>query len=892
MDARTAFHHHRAQLRTRSPPPLHPRPPGTAVLSVMNANFSGDFNDTSRLRLSPTEKEEETSELVKALIKVSKKSPSLIKATGHDVEPAINDSGSPKTRKIWSWKMNEWKYSVQPSPFPTLARGLFTEWVPSSSKPWSNGNDEVKGGKLDSEGFHRVIARGYDKFFNMNEVRWNTWDALETHTTAPYYLTLKSNGCIIFIAALSPSEVIVMSKHSLGALDNRDVSHAQMGEKWLDRHLEAKGRTKAQLAQRLWDENVTAVAELCDDSFEEHVLPYSKEFTGLHLHGINRNQGTFETFSPEQVQAFANEWGFIPTPVIALQTPKEVKDFTDKVGREGCWEGQAVEGFVVRTKVGQPDPARVQKSHDQTSPPYPAGSDYFFKIKFDEPYLTYRDWREITRTILVAQKKRIISPNVPKSKLRRPESFVYRDWVEKEIGRDPAAFSGFTEGQGIIAVRDRFLKWLKTDEGQKVLKLQCGSKGGGSAWGSSAAAQEDGVHEIWKRVVIVPVAVPGCGKTVVGLALKQLFGFGHTQSDDVRAKKTAPAFERSIVDLFKSENVVFADRNNHLSQHRQGIREAVSKAKGTPIKILALNWAFTLPTATIARICSDRVYGRGENHQSLRGNDSRSHESVIWKFLDDAQELSSNEADEIIEMSIEDTPEEAVNRVVARLVPLLGLERPSDEAIREACVEALKYQPTLRKEMRTTSSSSSPRYFGLLAEVDLEEVVSGALETALEDDNEPPEDITNLWTQLLEKNRVARRPHITIVHSKSLPEARALWDRCQALQKLAVSPAFEFRLSHLVTDGKVMALTIEEVITADDGRPGTAQAGGEDFLNELPEEVRNRLHITVGTRDDATPAWMAGGLVEKWKGGASEDKVSAIPLKALKAQGRIKPLLN
>lgn len=78
--------------------------------------------------------------------------------------------------------MNEWKYNVQPSPFPTLARGLFTEWVPASSKAWSDGTEEVKEGKLDSEGFHRVVARGYDKFFNMNEVRWNT----VSHTIVSY----------------------------------------------------------------------------------------------------------------------------------------------------------------------------------------------------------------------------------------------------------------------------------------------------------------------------------------------------------------------------------------------------------------------------------------------------------------------------------------------------------------------------------------------------------------------------------------------------------------------------------------------------------------------------------------------------------------------------------
>lgn len=243
---------------------------------------------------------------------------------------------------------------------------------------------------------------------------------------------------------------------------------------------------------------------MCDDSFEEHVLPYPAEFTGLHLHGVNKNQGAFDTFDSRKVQAFAKEWGFIETPVITLQTPEEVRDFTDNVGKTGIWNGQAVEGFVVRTKVAHIDSLRVPKSRDSTSPPYPPGSDYFFKIKFDEPYMTYRDWREITRAILVARNKKI-APRVPSSKLRRQESFAYKDWVQKDIERDPASFSGFLDGKGIISVRERFLKWLGTDDGQKALKKQ-GAPRHAVTLGEHPPGAQVATDEKWERAVIVPVA--------------------------------------------------------------------------------------------------------------------------------------------------------------------------------------------------------------------------------------------------------------------------------------------------------------------------------------------------------------------------------------------------
>ena len=53
--------------------------------------------------------------------------------------------------------MDEYKYYQVPSPFPTLARGIFTL-------------DSVPGeGKVD-----RIVIRGYDKFFNIGEVPWTT----------------------------------------------------------------------------------------------------------------------------------------------------------------------------------------------------------------------------------------------------------------------------------------------------------------------------------------------------------------------------------------------------------------------------------------------------------------------------------------------------------------------------------------------------------------------------------------------------------------------------------------------------------------------------------------------------------------------------------------------
>jgi hypothetical protein len=101
------------------------------------------------LSLKSPDVESEDSQLISSLQALSVKSPKLVRSTPH---PAPADPNI----TIRSWKMNEFKYSDQPCPFPTLARGLFTDWQESTP----------------GHGRFRIVARGYDKFFNIGEVKF------------------------------------------------------------------------------------------------------------------------------------------------------------------------------------------------------------------------------------------------------------------------------------------------------------------------------------------------------------------------------------------------------------------------------------------------------------------------------------------------------------------------------------------------------------------------------------------------------------------------------------------------------------------------------------------------------------------------------------------------
>jgi tRNA ligase len=97
----------------------------------------------------------ENSDLIASLHALKKKK--LVKSSTYSApaDPSI---------QVRSWKMNEHKYFAVPCPFPTLARGLFTREIPGDSQ---------KEGEAASKTYE-IVARGYDKFFNIGEVPWTT----------------------------------------------------------------------------------------------------------------------------------------------------------------------------------------------------------------------------------------------------------------------------------------------------------------------------------------------------------------------------------------------------------------------------------------------------------------------------------------------------------------------------------------------------------------------------------------------------------------------------------------------------------------------------------------------------------------------------------------------
>ncbi|CAH7682142.1 RNA ligase-domain-containing protein [Phakopsora pachyrhizi] len=814
----------------------------------------------------------------------------------NDISNDINSKNIPEdpngSVSIRSWTMTEHVYRKDHCPFPTMARGLFTH---------QNFRPDLGLGR----GRHRIVARGYDKFFNIDEVPSTKWDTLEKTTKAPYHLTLKANGCIIFIAAISPTELIVTSKNAVIESDQNTggkttALHSQMGERWLNRHLSSVGLKRTELAKELWEANVTAVAELTDDDFEEHVVRTPTSEVGLNLHGINLNTPELLTYPPQVVAKCAERWGLHPIRFKSFDTIEEVRQQCSLIEKNG-WDDRegSVEGIVVRGT-----PIDVEPSINIFKDP---SASIFWKVKFEEPYLLYREWRELTKTALnvvdtvgpdwrskfestLNTSKRVGSSadllsrakffKINLQKHQSSETRLYVHWLIQEILERPQTFEQWKDNRGIIRARESFLDWRSSVAADEILNKQANVMTHPNHLGSKEAAPQI-ASQSFDKTVLVPIGIPGCGKTTLAVALSKLLRCDHTQSDNITTRKTGPAFIENVKSLILNRvgpKLIIADKNNHLKTHREAltnlsreIRNGIQFGKSRDcreirrlnVRLVALVWDIkSFPKAQLLQVSSDRIMKRGNNHQSLRPeiteNGFRTHESILMKFLRDFQgfDKALNREDmgfnEVIKLNFLGTVETNLKIMIDRLLKICPEEfndiKLDEKSIKNCVVEALNYKVELKKEMKVDNKKKMVRfrYFAVQPELDLRSKINQIFSSIAKDGTVMNLDLLN---QLNSLNRFTFVPHITLLHTNQVEESsgdelkkswqfyeqvvsnsgKSYGDR-ESLIRLEFGPNLVWNQRVMVVEARVVDGTEGEQIRRALGKP---------------------LHMTIGTIDES-----------------------------------------
>ncbi|KAI1377001.1 tRNA ligase [Hypoxylon crocopeplum] len=724
--------------------------------------------------------------------------------------------GSPDGITVDSWRLHDWDYK-KPN-LPTYARGLFTT--------------------KNRKGDYEIAVRGYDKFFNVDEVSDTKWDKVLENTKGPYELTLKENGCIIFISGLEDGTLLVCSKHSTGDRSDIEVSHASAGERWVDKQLATIGKTREKFAQELRRRNVTAVAELCDDSFEEHILAYGSDKAGLYLHGININVPEFMTYPSDQVQQFADEWGFRKVALKVFDDINSVKSFLEGVAESGAHEGRDVEGFVIRCKM----------SSRPGQKPY---NDWFFKYKFEEPYLLYRQWRECT--------KALISGKPPKYKKHVKITEEYLLYARKRLAADSKLAKAYTNNHGIIALRDDFLAY-KNMKGSDAANVE-------NMFGGNPSAS------VSRDVVLVPIATIGCGKTTVGIALKHLFGWSIIQNDNIQGRQRPARMVQEVMSLLMEHPVVIADRNNSERRERDQIIKDV-QLRHRHARLVALNYAHG-DIDEIRRVTRERVLKRGDNHQTIQAASDQNKvigimENFIQRFQPCDPDSSPDDGFDLI-IDLDPTRDsranvETVVRQLHRKYPSLVTKIPSDEEMDEAVKAAIEnYQPDLRHNIPDRSRKQDKRQPQqqknqepqALKKKPLEYMsvsvpakdINVALESAFKGTDAQTQ---RFYKQLQQTRRVQPLFHVTLMHRASSREHPDLWERYIALEAESQSQdgklgECDVQLERVVYNDRIMAIVVRLL---DEEQKWTC-------INKVP-------HITIGTRDDGVKPKESNDLLAQW----------------------------
>ncbi|KAK2737178.1 hypothetical protein FQN57_000435 [Myotisia sp. PD_48] len=742
-----------------------------------------------------------------------------------------------------SWRFQDWDYKRDD--LPTYARGLFTT--------------------VDKAGKHEIAVRGYDKFFNVDEVNSTKWRNIENNTRGPYELSVKENGCIIFISGLEDGTLLVCSKHSTGVRQDISVSHAEVGRRWVQKHVASVGRTEKDLAEELRLMNATAVGELCDDTFEEHVLAYPEEASGIYLHGINLNLPEFATYRSPQVHAFADAWGFKRAEFLVKHSLAEVKTFLEECAETGSWDGRDTEGFVIRCQM-----------RENSSGPY---QDWFFKYKFEEPYLMYRQWREATKAMIAGKPPRF------KKHIKITEEYLR--YARKQFVKDSKLTKLYNQNHGIIALRDGFLQ-ERGLKGSEIIAME--------------TAEENVPASIDKDVVLVPIASIGCGKTTVALALVKLFGWSHVQNDNIEGRNNRPKrFAQGLIQGLQASSVVIADRNNHQKRERNQIfndvRTIIPEAH-----FIALHYVHepkNMLLDEIRQVTQQRVLDRGDNHQTIQAGTKSESEiiGIMEGFLQRFEGVNVNyepdsNFDDVIDLDVtassRENLETIVNMIYASRPGLMGRPKPTESELDTAIAEAMDdYKVDLKHDLSfntkkkdhqqskaTASIPTKPtetpdqlvkkvEYFGISVQVsEIKSTLSSLFA------NSPPER-SRFYNHLIHSRRLQPAFHTTLVHRATTKDHPEIWKLYVELFKDTIKqdevsgPApilgsARVRLERLVWDSRIMAI-VTRIMPRDHETNPLVPDNVEVWpcANPIP-------HITIGTASPDVKPKESNDLLKKW----------------------------
>ena len=576
---------------------------------------------------------------------------------------------------------------------------------------------------------------------------------------------------------------------------------------------------------------------------------------------------------------FADEWGFKKAQYLIKDDVSSMKKFLEECAETGSYDGRDTEGFVIRC-------TRLVHGTDNEF------HNWFFKYKFEEPYLMYRQWRECT--------KAIIAGKPPKYKKHKRVTEEYLLYARRQLGANPKLGKEYNKNHGIIAMREGFLE-ERGQKGADIIRQE----------------EEESTDGVKKDLVLLPIATLGCGKTTVAIALTKLFEWGHVQNDNITGKKGRPQqFTSQICAQLATHPVCIGDRNNHQKRERKQIINDVLSFL-PEARFVALHYVHEPKyrmVPSIREVTRERIFSRGDNHQTIQAGSKSQQEilGIMEGFLDrfeafDGTSDPDEHFDTVIDLDVTASSRENLEVIVNHLYqnyPEIVKSAPTSADLDRAIEAALnEYKPDLKhdlsfksnKENKNKAVPSRPAQQGGLPKapkppkleyfcVRIEPTIITSLLSKLF--AKAPPETARMYNHLHHSRRIHSTFHVTLMHRASISSNADLWQKFATLHAGAVgqaassgTPTFEpalgkcrVRLERVVWDDRVMAIVAR-------------------LLDEGWESVNDVQHVTVGTANENIKPKESNDLLKRWLeegGGVNVMEVGEV----LEVPGEVRAVLS
>lgn len=280
-------------------------------------------------------------------------------------------------------------------------------------REWDALNTTARGLFINNQ-TREIVARSYDKFFNLGERPETRPQHLKKHLKFPVQIWRKENGYLGILGFDTQANDLLFCSKS-----TPDSEFAR----WFEEIFDATARpgARAELKRFLRDAHASMVFEVIDPHRDPHIIDY--DHAQLVLLDIIRRDEVFEV-TPEKTLRSVGHWLGLPVKgkMGTFETWAAFEGWLKRAQAPGYqFSGAFVEGFVIDDAVG-----------------------FRFKLKVDY-YTHWRAMRTLKERMLSTRKSgKPLGRDVSKDRIKR-----FYDWASRQ--------SASLLEQDIIAVRQAFL---------------------------------------------------------------------------------------------------------------------------------------------------------------------------------------------------------------------------------------------------------------------------------------------------------------------------------------------------------------------------------------------------------------------------------------------------